>query len=486
MNNDQLIAHLNKNKGYAEGLNLFEPISFYVVNLDPTLDTLIFSNCTIFDFHLIAENDRIGEDRPKLTIEFRSCTVTTLSIECSIKKLVITSNEEFRNPKPSVVQTLNFYECACHELRTYESTIELIHTEIPRMNLMYFRESTIGRLDHSWSAKPMIIAVRKSTIRSLEVANASKEIAFNFFESVISKLQIIDCLVSFVRIRDNTQSNSVFISGRNVETLSIEKYTNAANDRIILKDIKVKNLFLTSYSGLGSFEISNAVIPKINILESSLAKGQFNSVDLSDSTLISFKRSNIANMLMLNVNWPNTYKVTEEEIVDKATLQKAWETKESYRQIKSIYLRQNNFIEASEFRHHELRTFHRILNFKRRWPKIFNRLGDSLILWTSWKASDYGKSISRPLLGMLVFHSLFFIAMILTNKEFPVQFVHWIDHNNDALCEGWRLFWWTINPAHSFSIGTIAIFGLVDTLMRVSSGYFIYYFLKASRKFHTT
>lgn len=459
-----MIALLNGNKGHVEGLNLPERISFDYTDLDPKIDTIAFYNCTIFDLYLIAENNDIDNNKPKLTIEFRSCSITTLSIECNIKKLVISSDEEFRNPKPSTVQTLNIYECVCHELFTYESTIELIHTEIPRMHLMYFRDSTIGRLDHSWSAKPMTVAVRKSTIRSLEVDNAVKEISFNFLESTITKLQIIDCLVNFVRIRDNTQSNSVFISGKNVEKFYIERYTNTENDRIILKDIEIKNLCLESYSGFGSFEISNSVIPQINVLESSLAKGQFNSVDLSESTLISFRRSNISSIFMLNVNWPKTYKVTEEEIVDKSTLQKAWETKDSYRQIKSIYLRQNNFIEASEFRHHELRTFYRILKFKRRWPKIFNRLGDFLILWTSWRASDYGKSIFRPLLWMLGFHSLLFISMILTNEEFPVQFVHWIDRDNSALGEGWRLFWWTINPAHSFSIGTITIFGLVDTL----------------------
>jgi len=59
----------------------------------------------------------------------------------------------------------------------------------------------------------------------------------------------------------------------------------------------------------------------------------------------------------------------------------------------------------------------------------------------------------------------------------------------ELISKGTRLFFQTILPIHGVDIRygdapPISIAGFWDFVIRISSGYFIYYFISASRKYH--
>jgi hypothetical protein len=152
--------------------------------------------------------------------------------------------------------------------------------------------------------------------------------------------------------------------------------------------------------------------------------------------------------------------------------------RETYRQLKSTYVAQGKKIESLEFQKRELIMHYKILN-EIKWKSSAN-FGNYLIIGSNKLASDFGQNIWKPLIG------LFFVHFILFNCFLPANDIGYISSDFD-----WKFtkdmisqYFFTLLPTHPFLLDGKNIGGFWDVLMRIFSGYFIFYFITASRKYH--
>ena len=429
----------------------------------------------------------------------------SLQIEnCEIRRLFIDEQSKIKSIKiTQASQIETFYvnkEVACNEL-VLEDQSEIIsgtmlhvptETEFrggSKLGVLKFNSSVKGGKIYFFNAVASHIDFHQCKIEKLTIQ-----------KSDLSSLRCSRSTIAEIKMTDFSSCKEFSFNEGHSEHLNFFELSKFKETDISISNSVIENLSLIDYYNKGKFKFINcAVGQSIQITNSELSNGVFNGVDWPKAD-INFNRSHISKCNFFNIAWPDNYRISEiKELKTKENEDILWETMESYRQLKSAYQNQQNFIEAAKFRYNELRLYYQLMHhytwygFDLRrfgnWWKYerknwWEHLGEYLILWTSKKGSNFGESVGLPLYQMIKFHLILFTLLLLNIDGLPVKIVSPLEHNWEKFWEGFRIFIFTINPAHSFIIGDIPIYGAIDTLMRISSGYFIYYFLKASRKFH--
>jgi len=217
------------------------------------------------------------------------------------------------------------------------------------------------------------------------------------------------------------------------------------------------------------------------------------------------------------IHWSNGFQLVnhDKELVGEA---KFMELIETSRALKKHYLNDHNSLYADIFRISELRSYYYYLKAKltpsiisreNEWSKWgnnkwFSKFGTGLIRSLSWLLrlyrkisrelvvnwlilgtnkwfSKFGTDPIRSLIWLLGLHLFFFFPLLIINNP---ELGYELDLNPTS--SDWSLAYSInlLNPIHSLKDPAgKQVYSVIDFFMRISSGYFIYYFLKGTRKF---
>lgn len=197
------------------------------------------------------------------------------------------------------------------------------------------------------------------------------------------------------------------------------------------------------------------------------------NVDFAPNCKIYLDNSMISGCVFSGVTWPSSSKVYSSYENQKKRSQSL---KEAYRQLKQAMLKDGNNIDALAFYRNELEEYRAFVKGN---PNV--KWEDKFILFISWIFSNHGQSFARPMFVWLpLFHLLWFSILVLLNyQNLDYSFANHDWANVPSFIEN---YFKLLLPTHSFE-GIKGWMMPVDIVMRLSSGFFIYHIIRASRKF---
>jgi hypothetical protein len=218
----------------------------------------------------------------------------------------------------------------------------------------------------------------------------------------------------------------------------------------------------------------------ILINQSNLAKAEFVRFDFSSFDKINITNSVIYESVFINCSWSKENMVSEvvhfspelnsaDEIAKQALAQNR---RDVFKQIKTAFAKQGDYVQEQFFHGLEMNQYYRSLSYRNDfWTKVILRL--------SYFTSNYGQSLIRPVIGIIVVNLLLFWMMFS---------LHSTDYNSSDFTKPGN-YVNTIasvlnfmNPLHK----TDKLSGMpfiVDSVSRVFSSYMIYNIIRSTRRF---
>lgn len=248
------------------------------------------------------------------------------------------------------------------------------------------------------------------------------------------------------------------------------------------------NLFFLRSNVSQQLVEDSSILSSLTIDQSYFSNSEFRNVSFRKGCNFILKHSDIVRVKFNTVDWMSNHKLDESRktttIIDsRAIITDQLSLKEAYRQLKVISKEASNKFDELSFRAHEQRMQKEILFLRREYLDWF-------LLWSNGVFSNYGLSYGRPLMFLFAFHFFFFSILMIATNTFDYTFYFLTNSSIDSATTMKAIgdYCSTLFPVHSFDYlkhqtGWPII---IDLTMRILSGYFIYYFLSASRKFHNT
>jgi hypothetical protein len=347
-------------------------------------------------------------------------------------------------------------------------TDSTIHNDLSNANDKSLNRATFKRT----IVKGELVLHSHSGRIEAEALTVGKELKVFYFANVTRSL----------RIAENSKINRIEISAK-------DPYNH---DRVSIQDTEIhefvildssSNLFLKNLYVTGLIHFKNTTLSD---------EAVFDRVYLNEC-ILKFTNSSITEARFHSVRWRRDYQIdetTDGENPEKRIAQ-LWDIREGYRQLKVVSLSFENKIDAKQFLKHEVRVYYKALTQSLQRKFSLSEFGDWLVLWTNSTFSDFGESWLRPLLFLFGFHCLFFLYLmydpaVSIGVELGLKDASW-----DAFKRGLGLYLNLLSPIHDTEISNVynlkvktSMFGTLDFFMRLSSAYFIYYFVKATRKFN--
>lgn len=265
---------------------------------------------------------------------------------------------------------------------------------------------------------------------------------------------------------DNGQRNYEFVNVR-CNVLKMHEFINTGN---------------LSFYGLSP--ISEYAIIQVN--RSFLSKTQFSRINFKGFAEVIFTDSYIGEVNIINSLWSDTnfrartHPEGGKQAVAEITETERSQLKEVFRQLKFVYEKQGDGINASFFHALEMNTYNSLLKWS--WP-THEPFWQKLILYLSSHLTDYGSSFMRPLVGILLanFVSLLVLIRCFGYESLEINFSAEFDQIefNRGVGEYFKL----INPLHKMNEGLSGLGVFTDLISRILSSYFIYGLIRSSRRF---
>jgi hypothetical protein len=268
------------------------------------------------------------------------------------------------------------------------------------------------------------------------------------------------------------------------KTLDLSNCSSFPETRIRIYDASIERLILSHFENRGEFRISNTFIRNCRLLQTRLGNCIFNNVKLKNLNIL---HSNITEGKFFNTTWPkdnviNIELVNEVEMMatDSIRLKELYgKLADSYRQLKAVCLASEDKYNALAFQKNEMTYLWKLTNVD--WKMNFSNW---LILGSYKLFSDFGDSLLRPLAWLMAVHTILLTILFSTNPSIGITPLSDITLNGTT--EAVSIYLKTIFPIHEYSAyksDKLNLTGVaVDVTMRIASAYFIYYFIKASRK----
>lgn len=295
-----------------------------------------------------------------------------------------------------------------------------------------------------------------------------------------------------------TQASEVIINqSSNLQEL---KFRPQGVSKVLIQDSSVKSFEIEGaiQETSNKFQIVNSIFQSFRISNCELSSEMLISrIRIGDEGLI-VENSDITKAKFQSIKWDKNYKVNtrRENYSLKEETDFLWNIREVYRQLKVISQKADNKIDASYFAANELEAQLKLLSYSvprrtsavKGWRNWFYRKkcfdSDFLVLWTNKKFSNFGNSLWLPLGWLLTFHFLTFQLLLFLSTPY-----RWfLDVNWPDTCRVIELFVLTLSPIHSFTIKLgseeFNLVGIPDFVSRIVNSYFIFYFLRATRKYH--
>lgn len=344
------------------------------------------------------------------------------------------------------------------------------------------------------------VPISKTNITSTSITN-SKIGDFKSYEGNLPNFSsdnsdFENLTVNSSRINNYELKRSDLIESKlKIRTLDLKASSIPSKGILKIDDLYCDNLIISHLSNLGSIEIRNSKVDKVFSFESSkLEDTSFNSLNLRDCQEIKTLNSSFTSCKFFNVQWPSNYRIYEyqKEIIGSKNI----ETKitkyynplrESYRQLVSVSNKELNKIDSLFFQKQELRIYFEIIKFHK--CNSWENFQDFLVLGSNKLFSDFGQNIWKPLVWWLPIHGLLF-SLIIMNFDLGIEFVNPKEHSWEVFWKGAGIYLNFLNPVHGALVENtingrmVSIYGITDFAMRIVSGYFLYYFISATRKFH--
>ncbi|PCJ86156.1 MAG: hypothetical protein COA57_06460, partial [Flavobacteriales bacterium] len=150
--------------------------------------------------------------------------------------------------------------------------------------------------------------------------------------------------------------------------------------------------------------------------------------------------------------------------------------REVYRQLKNLCKAQSNYIDALGFYRNEYAAYWKYIKANKKEVSFEDRF----LVGLGRHVSNFGQSFIRPLIWLIIMHGILFLLLVIFNyKGFNFSF----NHSWNSFREGFGEYWYLLNPVHRFTDDMAGGLKTIDFLMRLSSGFFIYHIIRASRKF---
>jgi hypothetical protein len=319
-----------------------------------------------------------------------------------------------------------------------------------------------------YSTKIKTLNIEATSLQILEIKN-------DFYGSLSLKVQNIN----YIKISKSNKKDFI-ISSINFDACNIQL-------SFIIECCEIENIYLNEFNNLnGKFYLKNSYIRKgFKMINSDIGESIFSNVNFDKNLSFTFLNTNIIKSKFLTVDWMDNHRLNEElpsiNLSNQDKLQHYLTVKESYRQLKEISLKALNRYDALNFQRNEQRMYKEILWIKKNYL-------DHFLLKTNDLFNDFGLSYIKPLLWLLSSHLvLFCLVMFFGDNVLPYSFslfsgtFSWGDTLN-----AFSQYFQTLIPIHSadYLDGELGFPLIIDVLMRISSGYFLYYLISASRKFH--
>jgi hypothetical protein len=490
--------------------------------------------------HISPKDLRITDD---LTLNYNrffhsieNCEFQSIQIDTSVNSVVMVNcKAKSLTIKAASIQKIEIVNCEIltlnvdsHAIETNKNRISLeIKGERAKTESVtvtgYFRSinfEDIKKIDHvkfsSGEAQDINIRRVQSTLFTFEQMQVHKpslvinnnETSFDFHDSFFDEITFIlstNISIELSSIKSNFIS---FLEGsyKNINFIGIGEYdlkigqqktTTTVNlisfndfflkdkSRIKLIDTSVNELMINNFENNGMFSMSNCNFQNsLNFFDSNLGKAVFNNIDARNTKTL-FTNCNLLDIIFTNFRWPNGYHFHYDE---KNTILLV-PLRESYRQLKVNYQKSGNKIESLEFQKKEMEVHYEYLKLHSFKKPSWSNVGNFLIVGTNKWSSDFGQNIWKPLLLLFIFHLIFFNLILSYHPELGITFNYFNYIDKHASYTATKLFFQTLLPIHTTELKIdqdhiVSIGGFLDFMMRISSGYFIYYFVSASRKYH--
>lgn len=141
--------------------------------------------------------------------------------------------------------------------------------------------------------------------------------------------------------------------------------------------------------------------------------------------------------------------------------------RDTYRQLKAASTANHNHIEALEFYRNEMRLY---------WKEIRINGGvrwhDRILVFTNRWVSDFGQNWFLPIFWLFLFHTLMYCCII--HFQFKVS--------STAFDNGIGQYFELLNPVHKTPDYIQGSDIAIEFFLRILNGFFIYHFIKATRK----
>jgi hypothetical protein len=147
--------------------------------------------------------------------------------------------------------------------------------------------------------------------------------------------------------------------------------------------------------------------------------------------------------------------------------------REVYRELKHSSIRNSNHIDALAFYKNEMKAYR---------ASGVKGVNDWLLMQIGYLSNNYGQNFFWPIWWLLGIH--FILFWILVGKFDYLDFQIFVsDGSFDAFKEQLGHYLYFLNPVHKTPTDFSGSMLTLDFLMRLSSGFFIYHIIRASRKF---
>lgn len=272
------------------------------------------------------------------------------------------------------------------------------------------------------------------------------------------------------------------IINSSLNSLSISGYSNA---KISIENTKIENWFIRNFStqkdsdfyNISPLKIDNSE-SKIEIHKSKLDNVWFDNIDFSEYNTVSFYRTKFGKTIFTSCNFPtdNTsfdkFETLENvHYPDKKSDNYYKNQYEIFLQLKIVLESTGNFYEAQKLQaisNDALKKINQISNW------------DKSILWINGKSNNHGLSIKQPLIYFFLFSILlytvylFSLGRIFNHNEIDYSLFGYyfsfidITHRSNFLVS-----------KEEFNFSSLS----VDFINKIISGFFIYQFISAFRKY---
>lgn len=273
----------------------------------------------------------------------------------------------------------------------------------------------------------------------------------------------------------------------NVESLSLRISYSTLSQELNIFNSAINSLELENFRNNGFLRFLNCKSMKVDdnpsqfiISRSNLGKAEFYNFDFASFFKINITNSILLETLFIGSKW--TRNIVSEDTFKKQTSVKdsiaderlyADQIREVYKQIKFALSKQGNSVEEQYFHGLEMNAYNKSLPWK-------SNLWTKSILKLSFYSSNYGQSILRPLLFLLIFGGVFY-SLLKFNLGFRLPGVKEVSLSNCITT--FSDYLWYMNPLHKNEPEFKGVAFIIDIIIRVISSYSIYNIIRASRRF---